>query len=91
MNPNKPALSRPDQLTRAAMIARTLGVGAFVGYLRRMHRPDQLQAVLAFRDTHGTQEAAKAMQAAQWSLEAALLTLCGPAALERHFSRLECV
>ena len=35
MNPNKPALSRPDQLTRAQMIQRTLGTRAAAAYMRR--------------------------------------------------------
>lgn len=60
MNPAKPATTRLEQIDRARMIRRTLGVKAAAGYLRRN----------------------------AWSIEAALLILCGAESLERHLDRM---
>ena len=90
MNPAKPAISRLDQIDRARMIARTLPARSVAGYCRRVELPrvDQLTAVGQIKRHCGAAKAAEVMRALGWSIEAALLTILGPTALERHLDRL---
>ena len=89
MNPNKPAITSADQVARAVMIARTLGMACASGYMRRtLARVDQLTALQAIKREHGTYYAGQIMCALGWTIEAALLTLCGAQSLERHFDRI---
>ena len=97
MNPAKPATTRLEQMQRAVMIARTLPPHSVAGYLRRieMNRPDQLSVAVDIKAACGVATAAAVMRALGWSIEGALLTLCGTNSLERHLNRtldkrLEC-
>lgn len=89
MNPARKAETRPDQLARARMIARTLPVQSAVGYCQRAEIPrtDQLALALDLRDRRGTHAAATFLRALGWSIECALLTLIGARALERWLDR----
>jgi hypothetical protein len=89
MNPAKHALTTAEQIARATMIARTLGVAPASGYLRRnLGRVDQLTALQAIQKALGTHTAAQVMCAVGWTIDAACLTLLGPDGLERHLNRM---
>ena len=88
MNPATKATGTAQQIERATMFARTLGVAPASGYLRRnLGRVDQLTALQAIQRTLGTLTAAQVMCAVGWTIEAAMLTLLGPDGLERHLNR----
>lgn len=90
MNPATKAVTRLEQIDRARMIARTLPARSVAGYCRRVELPrvDQLTAAAQIKQHCGAAKAAEVMRALGWSIEAALLTILGPTALERHLDRL---
>jgi len=89
MNPARPAVTLADQITRAAIIARSIGSRPAAGYVgRTLSRVDQLTAFQTVQKAAGTRVAAEAMRRCGWTIEAAILVLAGGnAALERHLNR----
>lgn len=85
MNPNRPAVTPAERLSRARIVLMSLGLPAAVGYARRcLDKSDQLELVAIVKVRYGVARAAEAMRVMQFSIEAALLTLCGHAAVERY-------